>query len=39
MTELLPKDYAALLVEIKERVRLGQYAAWRAVNKELVCQD
>ncbi len=36
MTEGLPRDYSALLVEIKERVRLGQYAALRAVNRELV---
>lgn len=32
----LPGDYAALLVEIKERVRSAQLAAFRAVNKELV---
>ncbi len=32
----LPKDYAALLAEVKERVRSAQYAALRAVNKELV---
>ncbi|MCF7837059.1 MAG: PDDEXK nuclease domain-containing protein [Candidatus Marinimicrobia bacterium] len=32
----LPGDYAALLVEIKERVRSAQLAAFRAVNKGLV---
>lgn len=30
------KDYAALLAEVKERVRAAQYEALRAVNKELV---
>jgi len=30
------KDYGLLLAEIKERVRLAQYDALRAVNKELV---
>jgi len=34
--QLLPKDYASLLAEVKERVRTAQYAALRAVNKELV---
>lgn len=29
-------DYAALLAEVKERVRAAQYAVLRAVNKELV---
>ena len=29
-------DYAALLVEIKARIQAAQYAALRAVNKELV---
>jgi len=33
---LIPADYAALLAEVKERVRAAQYAALRAVNKELV---
>jgi predicted nuclease of restriction endonuclease-like (RecB) superfamily len=32
----LPNDYAALLEEIKERVRSAQLAALKAVNKELV---
>ena len=34
--QLIPADYAALLAEVKERVRAAQYAALRAVNKELV---
>jgi hypothetical protein len=29
-------DYASLLPEGKERIRSAQYAAWRAVNKEIV---
>ena len=33
---VVPKDYAALLAEVKERVRAAQYEALRAVNKELV---
>lgn len=32
----LPDGYASLLAEVKERVRSAQYAALRAVNKELV---
>ncbi|MDP7248739.1 MAG: PDDEXK nuclease domain-containing protein [Planctomycetota bacterium] len=32
----LPRGYSALLTEVKERVRNAQYAALRAVNKELV---
>lgn len=32
----VPKDYAALLAEVKKRVRTAQYQALRAVNKELV---
>lgn len=32
----LPKDYAALLTKVKERVRSAQYAALKAVNTELV---
>jgi predicted nuclease of restriction endonuclease-like (RecB) superfamily len=31
-----PNDYPALFAEVKERVRASQYAALRAVNKELV---
>ena len=34
--KLIPADYAALLAEVKERVRSAQYAALKAVNKELV---
>ena len=34
--QLIPADYAALLAEVKERVRSAQYAALKAVNKELV---
>lgn len=33
---IIPDDYAAVLTEIKERVRSAQYAALKAVNKELV---
>ena len=33
---LIPADYAALLAEVKERVRSAQYTALKAVNKELV---
>ncbi len=36
MRKLLPKGYAALLTEVKERIRAAQYEALRAVNKELV---
>ncbi|GAB4483138.1 MAG: hypothetical protein OHK006_03230 [Thermodesulfovibrionales bacterium] len=36
MTKLDSADYAALLSEVKERVRAAQYAALKAVNKELV---
>jgi predicted nuclease of restriction endonuclease-like (RecB) superfamily len=33
---LLPKDYAELLAEIKQRIRSAQYEALKAVNKELI---
>lgn len=33
---LIPVDYGSLLTEIKERVRAAQYAALKAVNKELI---
>jgi len=36
MSKLMTNEYARLLAEVKERVRAGQYAAFRAVNKELV---
>ena len=32
----LPEDYGSLLLEVKERIRAGQYRALRAVNKELI---
>jgi len=32
----LPGDYSTLLIEVKERIRSAQYAALKAVNKELV---
>src|SRR5262245_27713902 len=31
-----PESYGALLGEIKERIRVAQYAALRAVNRELI---
>jgi len=36
MSDLVPADYAGLLTDIKQRVRQGQYAALKAVNKELI---
>ncbi|RZB36133.1 MAG: hypothetical protein SRB2_02484 [Desulfobacteraceae bacterium Eth-SRB2] len=36
MMKRLPDDYAALLIQVKERVRSAQYEALKAVNKELV---
>jgi predicted nuclease of restriction endonuclease-like (RecB) superfamily len=33
---VLPSDYKSLLGEIKERIRSAQYAALKAVNKELI---
>jgi hypothetical protein len=36
MSDLIPNDYTALLAEVKERIRTAQYAALRAVNKELI---
>ena len=36
LSERLPGDYAALLTEVKERVRSAQYEALKAVNEELV---
>lgn len=36
MTENMPGNYGSLLAEIKARVRSAQYAALRAVNKELI---
>jgi hypothetical protein len=36
MGELTVRDYAGFLVEIKERIRRGQYQALRAANKALL---
>jgi predicted nuclease of restriction endonuclease-like (RecB) superfamily len=36
MTDLIPKDYAILLNDIKQRIRSAQYEALKAVNKELI---
>lgn len=36
MSKLIPSDYATLLADVKERVRSAQYAALRAINKELI---
>jgi predicted nuclease of restriction endonuclease-like (RecB) superfamily len=36
LSKRLPDDYAALLAEVKERVRSAQYEALKVVNKELV---
>lgn len=36
MSDLIPNDYFKLLSEIKERIRTAQYAALRAVNRELI---
>jgi predicted nuclease of restriction endonuclease-like (RecB) superfamily len=36
MSKLMTNEYTRLLAEVKERVRAAQYAAFRAVNKELV---
>ncbi|MEA3343049.1 MAG: PDDEXK nuclease domain-containing protein [archaeon] len=36
MTELIQKDYAILLSDIKQRIHSAQYEALKAVNKELI---
>jgi predicted nuclease of restriction endonuclease-like (RecB) superfamily len=36
MSKLIPNDYATLLADVKECVRSAQYAALKAVNKELI---
>ncbi len=36
MSEIIPQTYAELLTEIKSRIRTAQYAALKAVNKELI---
>jgi predicted nuclease of restriction endonuclease-like (RecB) superfamily len=36
MKTIIPPDYKTLLVQVKERVRSAQYAALKAVNRELI---
>jgi predicted nuclease of restriction endonuclease-like (RecB) superfamily len=36
MTDMIPKDYAILLSDIKQRIRSAQYEALKAVNKEMI---
>ena len=36
MSEIISQTYAELLTEIKNRIRTAQYAALKAVNKELI---
>ena len=36
MAEIIPQTYIELLTEIKDRIRTAQYAALKAVNKELI---
>jgi predicted nuclease of restriction endonuclease-like (RecB) superfamily len=36
MSELIANDYSGFLIEIKARIRRGQYQALRAANKELL---
>jgi predicted nuclease of restriction endonuclease-like (RecB) superfamily len=36
MTDMIPKDYAILLSNIKQRIRSAQYEALKAVNKEMI---
>jgi len=36
MTDLIPKDYAVLLSDIKQRIRSAQYNALKTVNKEMI---
>lgn len=36
MPDLTPADYVVLLRDVKERIRSAQYAALKAVNKELI---
>jgi hypothetical protein len=36
INELIPKDYATLLGDIKQRIRAVQYEALKAVNKEQI---
>ena len=36
MTDMIPKDYAILLRDIKQRIHSAQYDALKAVNKEMI---
>lgn len=36
MKNILPADYSSFLLELKERIHKAQYAALKAVNKELI---
>ncbi len=36
LSKRLPDDYAALLAEVKERIRSAQYEALKVVNKEMI---
>ncbi len=36
MSKIIPQTYTRLLTEIKDRIRTAQYAALKAVNKELI---
>jgi predicted nuclease of restriction endonuclease-like (RecB) superfamily len=36
MTDIIPKDYAVLLNDIKQRIRSAQYEALKAVNTEMI---
>ena len=36
MKDIIPKDYAVLLNDIKQRIRSAQYEALKAVNKEMI---
>ena len=36
MTNILPAEYTTFLLELKERIHNAQYAALKAVNKELI---
>ncbi|MFA4971596.1 MAG: PDDEXK nuclease domain-containing protein [bacterium] len=36
MTNLVPRDYGGLLRSIKDRIRAAQYAALKAVNRQLI---
>ena len=36
MSEIIPQTYSELLKDIKDRIRTAQYAALKAVNKELI---